>query len=71
MAKRVKVTLEFLLNDNPEFGLASLSNDDLIMEICDWAEDEHHGIAQYATAGVSNITVSEVCAWSGAVLESK
>jgi hypothetical protein len=40
MAKKVTVTMEFLVNDNPEFELEKLNRLDMASEIVDRAEDE-------------------------------
>lgn len=60
MAKKVTVTMEFLVNNNPEFELEKLNRLDMASEIIDWAEDEHRGIAQFGSVYITAIEMETV-----------
>jgi hypothetical protein len=60
MAKKVTVTMEFLVNDNPEFELEKLNRLDMASEIVDWAEDERRGIAQFGSVCITAIEMENV-----------
>lgn len=55
--KRVVVTVEFFLLD--ENWLREMTEEELATEIRDLFEDEHHGIAQYGSAGVMALMARE------------
>lgn len=55
--KRVVVTVEFFLLD--ENRLREMTEEELATEIRDLFEDEHHGIAQYGSAGVMALMARE------------
>lgn len=56
--KRVLVTVEFVLRE--ENGLHEMTEKELATEIRDLLEDEHRGMAEYGSAGVTALTVQEI-----------